>query len=56
MTKALCSFHSEKEKREVAKRRVSKKSGGLGYWGAYDALNRTGVSPKKEEKVESQES
>lgn len=46
MTKALRSY-PEKERAEVAKRRIEKKSGGLGYLSAVDFFKH----PKKEENM-----
>ena len=41
MTKAISSY-PEHEKFQVAKRRVERKSGGLGYWAAKDAQTHFG--------------
>ena len=50
MTKGLCTF-SESERAGIAKRRVAKKTGGIGYNAALNFLNKKGkiafVKPKK---------
>ena len=47
MTKSIRSY-PQPERRNVISRRLERKSGGLGYWGAMDARERQGEVKKVE--------
>ncbi len=47
MSKSLKSFENEKVRLIVAHKRVQQDSGGLGYWGAKDALQKMKEVEKK---------
>jgi len=47
MTKPLRSYKDEKQRKEVIKRRLDEKRGGLGYWAAVDATTPKRKKDKK---------